>query len=79
MDKDDELMAAFKSAAAAVAERREEADLPTEDRIMRHLTRWCEAWRQDLEKRPADVQESAAGAQPTCCLPYLRPPKPRPM
>ena len=56
-------MDAFMAAAAAVAERREEATLPTEDRIMKHMTRWCEAWRQDLEHRPSEVAESPAGAE----------------
>ena len=56
-------MDAFKAAAAAVAERREEATLPTEDRIMKHMTRWCESWRLDLEHRPAEVAESPAGAE----------------
>lgn len=56
-------MDAFKAAAAAVAERREEATLPTEDRIMKHMTRWCESWRLDLENRPAEIAESPAGAE----------------
>lgn len=58
-------MDAFKAAAAAVAERQAEAGLPTEDRIMKHLQRWCEAWREDLERRPAEVKESGAGAHPS--------------
>lgn len=56
-----DLMDAFKAAAAAVAERQAEAGLPTEDRIAKHLKRWCEAWREDLERRPDAVKESAAG------------------
>ena len=61
-----DLMAAFKAAAAAVAERQAEAALATEDRIMKHLTRWCDAWRDDLERRPAEIKESGPGTEP--CL-----------
>ena len=57
-----DLMAAFKAAAAAVAERQAEAAMATEDRIMKHLTRWCDAWRDDLERRPAEIKESGPGA-----------------
>ncbi len=58
-----DLMAAFKAAAAAVAERQAEAAMATEDRIMKHLTRWCDAWRDDLERRPAEIKETGPGEE----------------
>lgn len=56
-------MAAFKAAAAAVAERQAEAAMSTEDRIMKYLTRWCDAWRDDLERRSSEIKESGPGAE----------------
>ena len=57
-------MAAFRAAAAAVAERQAEAAMATEDVIMKYLSRWCDAWRDDLERRPAEIKESGPGAGP---------------
>jgi hypothetical protein len=56
-------MAAFQAAAAALREKREEEELPVEERIAKHIRQWCDAWQQDLDARPEAVKASGAGEE----------------
>lgn len=56
------MMAAFTAAAEAVKAQRKEAAMCTEDRIAKYVKAWCAEWALDLERRPAEIQDSGAGA-----------------
>lgn len=56
-------MAAFKRAAAELAERRKEEQMTIEDRIAKYMHKWCQDWEKDLDMRTEDIKESAAGAR----------------
>lgn len=56
------MMATFRAAAEALKAKQAEKSLTTEQRILRHLKKWCKAWEEDLAARPAHVQESGPGA-----------------
>jgi len=61
----DAMMATFRAAAEALKAKQAEKSLTTEQRILRHLKKWCKAWEEDLAARPAHVQESGPGARAT--------------
>lgn len=56
-----DLFAAFKRAAEIVKMRQSEKDMEVDERISMYIRQWCSDWQQDLEQRPEEVKESAAG------------------
>ena len=61
------MVATFRAAAEAVKAKQAQAALSTEQRILHHLRKWCKAWGDDLDARPAHVKDSGAGAPGPCC------------
>ena len=70
-------LAAFKRAAAELADRRAEESMATEERIAKYLKQWSKEWEEDLERRPEDVKDSGSGRHATLLfrqtMQYLEP------
>lgn len=64
--EEDPTMAAFKRAAAELAEKRREESMAVEDRIAKHLKKWVKDWEEDLEKRPEEVKRTPTGEEGGC-------------
>lgn len=55
----------YQKAAARLAHKLEEDNLPVEGRITRILQRFCQDWQEDLDNRVEEVAESRSGRQAT--------------
>ncbi|KAK9802898.1 hypothetical protein WJX73_003346 [Symbiochloris irregularis] len=64
-EDEDPTAAAFKAAAQVLKRQQEEQKMSIDQRITKYLQQWCEEWRQDLERRPAEAKRSGAGHQTT--------------
>ncbi|KAG2439905.1 hypothetical protein HYH02_010535 [Chlamydomonas schloesseri] len=63
--EEDATLAAFKRAAALLAEKRKEEAMAVEDRIAKYVQQWMKEWEEDLDRRPEAMKESISGINAT--------------
>ncbi|PNW73666.1 hypothetical protein CHLRE_13g567750v5 [Chlamydomonas reinhardtii] len=64
-EAEDATLAAFKRAAALLAEKRKEEAMAVEDRICKYVQQWMKEWEEDLDRRPDAMKDSISGINST--------------
>ncbi|CAL5228863.1 g12074 [Coccomyxa viridis] len=64
-EEEDETARLFRLAAEQLREKREEEAMSVEERILKYMQKWCQAWEDDLENRSIAVKCSGPGNQAT--------------